>query len=325
MRPHSERALDLLCVGEALVDLLPEERGRKVRDVERWTRCSGGSPANVAIGAARLGRRTAFLGVVGEDEFGHFLRGSLEREGVRTHWMRQTREARTGLAFVSIADDGDRSFVFYRKPSAEFLLSVADVERAELEQARVVHFGTNSLLLPQAADAARELVKRARAAGAVVSCDPNLRLHVWDDPMVLHGLLRELLPGADVIKVAEDEAEFCTGERDPERAARALGDLGAELAIVTLGAAGALWCRNGAIHRVPAPQVEAIDATGAGDGFVSGLLSRLTAELEAGRALRELDDEEIADATRFACRVGSAVVTRLGAVAGLPRAGEQLP
>ncbi len=325
MRPLESRELDVLCVGEALVDFLPDGKGRKVRDVERWTRCSGGSPANVAIGTARLGARAAFLGVVGEDEFGHFLRGSLEREGVDTRWMRQTREARTGLAFVSIAEDGDRSFVFYRKPSAEFLLNAADVERADLERVRVVHFGTNSLLLPGAADAARSLVRRAREAGCVVSCDPNLRLHVWDDPERLRSLLKELLPGADLIKVAEDEAEFCSGEKDPEKAARALGAMGAQLAVVTLGPGGALWCRNGVVHQVPAPAVEAVDATGAGDGFVAGLLSKRSGALRAGRALEQLPDDELDQAMRFACRVGAAVVTRLGAVAGLPKAGEPLP
>ncbi|MFN7130580.1 MAG: carbohydrate kinase family protein, partial [Myxococcales bacterium] len=178
----SGRRLDVLCAGEALVDFLPEGKGKRVRDVERWTRCSGGSPANVAIGLARLGVRSGFLGVVGEDEFGHFLKSSLTREGVDTRWMRQTKEARTGLAFVSIADDGDRSFVFYRKPSAEFLLAPSDARAPALEEVGILHFGSNSLLLPDAQDAMRELVRRARQAGCLVSCDPNLRLHVWDEP-----------------------------------------------------------------------------------------------------------------------------------------------
>src|SRR5579863_3373976 len=121
------REFDVICVGEALVDFLPESAGKPVRDVERWTRCSGGSPANVAIGLSRLGCNVGFSGVVGEDEFGAFLQSALAAEGIDVEGVRTTREARTGLAFVALSESGERSFTFYRKPSAELLLGVDDV------------------------------------------------------------------------------------------------------------------------------------------------------------------------------------------------------
>src|SRR5439155_1590029 len=109
----------IVCIGEALVDFLPVETGRKVRDVETWTRCSGGSPANVAIALARLGAKSAFLGVTGDDELGHYLAGKLAGEGVDVSHLRLTREGKTGLVFISLSDTGERSFSFYRTRSAE--------------------------------------------------------------------------------------------------------------------------------------------------------------------------------------------------------------
>ena len=316
------RRLDVLCVGEALVDFLPDGKGKRVRDVVRWTRCPGGSPANVAIGLSRLGASSAFLGVVGEDEFGAFLREALSAEGVEVAALRHTRQGKTGIVFVSIDDEGDRTFAFYRKGAAEFLLDASDVERAPLSSARIVHLGTNSLMLPAAAEAARRLFQGARERGCLTSCDPNLRLHLWEDPQILRRLVGELLRMADVVKVAEDEAEFCTGEKEPGEAALALARLGATLGVVTLGAAGAIYCFQGKLERVASPTVEAVDATGAGDGFVAGLLSKIAAELRRGRRLSTLDAAEVKAFVTFGCQVGSKVVTQLGAVAGLPRLGQ---
>jgi fructokinase len=318
----SQRSFDALCVGEALVDFLPDSRTRSVREVERWTRCPGGSPANVAIGLARLGARAAFLGVVGDDEFGQFLRGALVREGVDVSALRLTREARTGLVFITLDEAGERSFTDYRKPSAELLLSSADVGRFALAQTRIVHLVANSLLLPAAAQAGRELLREGRAQGCLTSCDPNLRCSFWDDPQRLRALVGELLPWCDVVKLAADETEFVTGEADPARAARGLVERGVTLGVVTLGAQGALACRGGRLLRVAAPKVDVVDQTGAGDGFDAGLLCALAERLRAGRTLDALDDEEVRAAMELGCRVGALVVERLGAVAGLPRCEE---
>lgn len=324
MMPLAERPFDVLCAGEALVDFLPEERGQRLREVERWTRCAGGSPANVAIGVSRLSGRSAFLGVVGEDEFGSFLRGALAAEGVDVRWLRHTAEARTGIVFVSLASDGERSFTDYRKPSAELLLSPADAELADPGLARVVHVTTSSLLRPQARAAVRRLMIRAREAGCLVTCDPNMRPGFWGDDAALRSALDELLPLADVIKLAEDELELCTSERDPGRAARSLLERGAKLGIVTRGARGVIWARGERLGEVEAPAVEALDSTGAGDGFDAGLLCWLGRELREGRRLEQLSEEALAEAMRFACGIGAAVVTRIGAVTGLPRLA-QLP
>ena len=317
--PLAERAVDVLCVGEALVDFLPDRRGRGLGEVELWTRCSGGSPANVATGVARLGARAAFLGVAGDDELGRYLRRSLEAEGVDVSRLRHTAEARTGIVFVSLDESGERSFTDYRNPSAELLLSEEDAAGAEVGQARIVHVTTGSLLRPAAQRAAARLMGEGRERGCLVTCDPNMRPCFWGDDAALRRALGELLPLADVVKLAEDELELCTGEPDPARAARRLVERGAQLGVVTRGARGALWCRGGAVFEEPAPVAEAIDVTGAGDGFDAGLLTWFARELREGRRFEQLSDDEVGAAVRFACEIGAAVVTRLGAVAGLPR------
>jgi len=318
------RRFDLLCVGEALVDFLPRERG-PMRAVRHFAVTSGGAPANVAIGAARLGARVAFTGVVGEDEFGHFLRDALEAEGIDCGGLRHTRECKTGLSFIALDEAGERSFDFYGAPSADMLLDERDVDVERIAAARILHCGSNTLLLPAGAEATQRMVEAARASGAAISIDPNLRLHRWSDHALLQRLLAGLVAGADVVKVAQEEAAFVTGHEAPEDAARALVDRGVGLAVVTRGAAGAIWARAGDRGAVAAPRVEAVDSTGAGDGFMAGLLVRLAAESRGGLRPGEVPAARLEEHLAFACRVGAAVVTRLGAVAGLPRAGDPLP
>jgi fructokinase len=276
----------------------------------------------VAVGLARLGARASFLGVVGEDEFGHFLVQALASEGVDTSRVRQTREAKTGLVFISLDVHGNRSFSFHRTRSAEYLLGPGDVDRAWLAGARVLHLGTNSLLLPPAQEAAVLAVQRAREAGRCVTADPNLRLHAWPDPSVLRGVLDRLLPGLEVLKLAEDEFSWVTGVDSPVEALDILARRGVALPVITLGAAGAVALWRGRRVEVPAPRVDVVDTTGAGDGFMAGLLAGISREFEGAAAFRAASPEWVRAWLSAACEVGTRVCTRLGAVDGLPRAGE---
>lgn len=315
---------DVVCLGEALVDFLPDEKGRRVREVRRWTPCLGGAPANVAVGVARLGGKSALVGVTGLDEFGHFLKAGLAREGVDVSRLRQTAEGRTGLGFVSLSRGGERSFTFYRTRAAETFLSRVDTfgARALLARAKVLHVGTNSLVQPGARAAVVQAVGRAHAAGTLTSCDPNLRLHLWRRPAVLRRLLDGLLSRCAVVKLSDEELHFVTGTADVGRALEALEARGVLLPVVTLGAKGAALRFHGRTVRVPAPRVRVVDTTGAGDGFTAGLLWGLT-RLYADRAALEVADPDALEAiARLGCAVGARVVRRLGAVAGLPRRSE---
>ncbi len=315
---------DVVSLGEALVDFLPDGAGRRVRDVRRWTPCTGGAPANVTVGVARLGGRSALVGVTGADEFGHFLRQGLAAEGVDVRHLRQTDEGRTGLGFVSLTKTGERSFVFYRTRAAETFLGPTDTQAAEraIDQAAVLHVGTNSLLRPQARRAVLEAVQRRLQRGALTSTDPNLRLHLWPKPQILRGLLDRLLPACAIVKLSEEEIEFVCDTTRPDAALARLEAKGVPLAVVTLGAKGALLRFKGSTLRVTAPRVAVKDTTGAGDGFMAGLLYGLTRQVRSRAGLLTLDAAWVEASARLGCAVGARVVTKLGAVTGLPTAAQ---
>jgi fructokinase len=315
--PDLPSQLDVLCLGEALVDLLPDRRGR-LEDCVRFEVCSGGAPANVATGLARLGLSVGFRGVVGDDPFGRLLAARLGAEGVACA-LRFARERPTGMWFVALDERGERSFF---SPNARFsadkLLAPGDVDRALLARARWLHVGSSAHVLPAGQDALRAAVAAAAELGVPVSFDPNVRLHLWEDVAPLRRLCADVLPRCAVVKVADDEAELCTGERDPGRALARLAELGVALGCVTLGAGGAIVRRGADVLRVPAEPVEVVDTTGAGDGFVAGLLSVLA----RSGPIEALPVEALERAVAFANRVAGRVVGRVGAVAGLPRAAE---
>ena len=313
-------SVDVVSMGEALVDFLPSSRGRRVRDVKSWHPCVGGAPANVAVGLARLGAKAALVGVVGADEFGSFLKEGLGREGVDVSRLRQTEAGRTGLGFVSLTKAGERSFTFYRNQAAETFFDERDTRAAGalLTQATVLHVGTNWLVSPKSRVAVLAAMRRAGAAGRLTSTDPNLRLHLWPDQRTLKRLLEELVSTCAIVKLSHEETRFVTGRRSPERAVEWLEEQGVVLAVVTLGAQGAVLRFRGQTRRVPAPRVRVVDTTGAGDGFTAGLLYGVTRQFRSRAELEQGDLDTLVGHARFACVVGSHVVTKLGAVAGLP-------
>jgi len=297
-------SIDAVCFGEALVDLLPDRRGA-LRDASRFEVHSGGAPANVAVGLARLGLRTAFVGVVGEDEFGHLLARKLRDEGIDAR-LRHSPKALTGLWFVALDENGDRSFFAPTgAASADKLIALEDLDR--IPDARIFHCGSSAHVLPEAGEVLRAAVKHAKQRGMTVSFDPNVRAHLWKDLRDLRALCRDVLPLCDIVKLAEEELLPCLGVSDPSEALHALHTLGVKLACVTQGERGVLARRGSEVLQVPAPKVEGVDTTGAGDGFVAGLLASDPLQGDLHQALRT------------ACAVGSRVCTRLGAVAGLPR------
>jgi fructokinase len=322
-RRSTAKRMDVVCVGEALVDFLPDVRGQKVRDVKRWTPCLGGAPANVAVGLARLGAKSALVGVTGGDEFGAFLRAGLGREGVDVSCLRAVPGGKTGLGFVSLTASGERSFVFYRDHSAEKRLDRSDTKaaRALLHGATVVHVGTNSLVEPAARAAAMAVVKDAWRRGQITSCDPNLRLHLWRRPAELKALLKALVPSCAVVKLSDEEIGFVTGTTRLDGALDWLERQGVVLAVITRGAKGAVLRFRGETRSVPAPKVPVVDTTGAGDGFSAGLLYGLSRQAHSRAELAAVPVDVVEGVARFGCLVGSHAVTRLGAVAGLPTLG----
>lgn len=306
---------DVIALGELLIDFVPTVSGTTLVEAPAFIKAPGGAPANVAVGLARLGVSSGFMGQVGDDAFGHFLAQTLRDNGVDVSALRFTSRARTMLAFVSLRADGEREFMFYRHPSADMLYRPEDVDAGIIRAARIFHFGSISLIDEPARSATLFAAETARAAGVLVSYDPNLRLSLWPDAESARAGMRIGWPLAHVIKVSEEELEFLSGASDLAAGARKMWHPGLRLLIVTRGTAGCAYFTPRLSGEVASFRVEAVDTTGAGDGFVAGLLKGL---LERPQVFE--DDASLRAACRYANAVGALTTTQRGAIPGLPGA-----
>jgi len=322
--PLAERPFDAVVVGESLVDMLPSVIG-PLAQVPMFERCAGGAPANVAVGMARLGSHVRFVGTVGSDGFGEYLVSALHNEGVETSGMRRVAGRKTGMAFVSLDEEGRPRF-HAAGGGAEFCLEPSDIAHARIEDARFLVLGTFVMKEEAPRKASLEAVRKAREAGTLIALDPNVRLHVWNQPEDLHLLLNQLVPEAQVIKLSSDECEFVAGESDPLLAARALVHRGARLAVVTTGPDGCTFVlrnKDKTIEgSIPTRRIVPIDTTGAGDAFFAALLTGLSSAIRADLSLEELDRATLANVLKRANEAGTRVCERVGAMPGLPREGE---
>lgn len=303
-----------------LIDMFPAEIGRRLGDVSAFRPMPGGAPANVAVAARRLGLSSAFIGKVGDDAFGRVLVETLRIEGVETRGMRVDAEARTTMAFIALPDEQSAEFVFYRNPGADMRLRPDDLDESLLTEARAFHFGSISLGTEPARSATLRAIELARAAGALVSFDVNYRPGLWSGPDEAVAAIRAALPLAHLVKVNRVELALLTGDDEPVSGSETLCRAGPEVAVVTLGAVGS-WFRAGeVVGFVPAFAVRAVDATGCGDGFTAGILSRLLASRGDWRA--RLHDADLREILRYGNAVGALTATKRGAMAALPTAAE---
>jgi fructokinase len=197
--------MDLVCLGELLVDMFPAELGCRLAEVSAFRPKPGGAPANVAVAAARLGFKSAFIGKVGDEAFGHHLASVLAQEGVETRGMRFDREARTGLAFIAQPDENTSEFVFYRNPGADMLLRADELDLELLQATKAYHFGSISLIQEPSQSATLAALRIAREAGALVSFDVNYRPTLWSSPEEARERILETMPLVDLVKVNEVE------------------------------------------------------------------------------------------------------------------------
>jgi fructokinase len=297
--------MSVVSMGELLIDFVAQESGVTVGEASGFQKAPGGAPANVAVAVARLGAKSAFLGQVGDDPFGHYLADVLDAEGVDIDGLRYSDKARTMLAFVSLAAEGERSFQFYRHPSANMLMTPDDVAYDVIDQYQIFHFGSITLIDEPERSATLAAIQHAQEKGLRISYDPNLRLALWPDEDTARSGLLSGFEYAHIVKISEEEVEFLTGGSDP----RTLWRDQTEIIVVTAGAGGAtLYTRDAQYHQ-PGYRVEAIDTTGAGDSFVAALLVSL---LEMG------DNPDYDALLRFANAVGAITTTERGAIPALP-------
>jgi fructokinase len=302
----------VLCLGEALIDFIPLDFENTA-----YQKAPGGAPANVSVGVSKLGGKAAFIGKVGNDVLGHFLKETLEGYGVHTQYMKLTDVARTGLTFVTLEPTGERDFSFYINPSADRFLNKDEIDWNIFEEYRIFHFGSISLIHEPSRTAALQAVKRAKEMDMLISYDPNLRIGLWDSEERAKAEILGALPYADIVKISEEELTFLTGCNHMEEGISRFPEN--KLTIVTLGGDGCIFRYKDEIGRIPALPYKVVDTTGAGDAFVSGLLYCIN---ESSKAFEDHSLDEMASMIRFANVSGGLAVTKKGAMTGLPSLSE---
>lgn len=313
--PETDDSSLVVCFGEMLIDFVPTSNGLSLAEAPAFKKAPGGAPANVAVGISRLGGSSAFIGKVGDDEFGYMLADILKENNVNSDGMRFDPGARTALAFVTLKKNGEREFMFYRNPSADMLLQEAELDIDLIQKAKIFHYGSISLITEPCKSAHIAAAKAAKDAGVLLSYDPNLRLPLWPSAENAREGILSIWETADIIKISEEEINFLTNGEDPsdDTVVRKLYHPNLRLLLVTEGPEGCRYYTKEFSGRVKGLKVDAVDTTGAGDAFVAGLLSQLAAN---DSLLQE--EGPLRDALRFANACGALTVMERGAIPALP-------
>ncbi|KAH0720059.1 hypothetical protein KY290_004972 [Solanum tuberosum] len=306
----------VVCFGELLIDFVPTVSGVSLAEAPGFKKAPGGAPANVAVGIARLGGSSAFIGKVGADEFGYMLADILKQNNVDNSGMRFDTHARTALAFVTLKADGEREFMFFRNPSADMLLTEAELDKNLIQKARIFHYGSISLIAEPCRSAHLAAMETAKNAGCILSYDPNLRLPLWPSAEAAREGILSIWDQADIIKVSEDEITFLTNGEDAYDDNVVMTKLfhsNLKLLLVTEGGDGCRYYTKNFHGRVNGVKVTAVDTTGAGDAFVGGLLNSMASDPDI-----YMDEKKLRDALLFANGCGAITVTEKGAIPALP-------
>lgn len=311
--------MNLVCLGEYLVDFFPNEVGRALTDVSSFHPKPGGAPANVAVAATRLGYKSAFIGKVGEDAFGHFLADVLHEEHVDTRGLRFDPSARTTLAFISNPDVNTYEILFYRNPGADTCLRADELDESLIRETRAFLIGSLSLTDEPSRSATRAAIEIAREAGALICYDVNYRPTLWGSAEEARQMALEFIPKVDLVKVNETELRLLVGDGALADSTSKLISLGPEFCVVTLGEKGSYIKAACGDAFVAAFQVEMADAVGCGDAFLAALLCKMT---ERPTWREELTQELLRQHLRYANAVGALTGTKHGVIPALPTAAE---
>lgn len=304
---------DVVAIGEVLIDF-----ASKSADADGYPTMAanpGGAPCNFLSALNAYGKKTAFLGKVGDDAFGHLLLGTLRKAGIDTKGILVDPDVFTTLAFVTFDASGDRSFSFARKPGADTQLRWDELDRTILDGTHVFHFGTLSLTDEPARTATQKAVAYAKAAGKLITYDPNYRAPLWKTEQAAREQMLWGLQQADVVKISDEEVRFLWGCTPEEGADRVLA-LGAKLAMVTLGPEGCYLKNRNAAVRASSPKVHPVDTTGAGDIFGGSAVAQL---LDTGKAPEVLTEAELLQIARFAATAASLSTETLGGIPSIPK------
>ncbi|CAN6168335.1 unnamed protein product [Urochloa humidicola] len=314
----------VVTLGEMLVDFVPSCAGVSLADAHSFIKAAGGAPANVAIAITRLGGQAAFVGKLGKDQFGEMLAGILRDNGVEDAGVVLDARARTGLAFVTLRDDGEREFMFYHNPSADMLLRPEEINVQLIKRAAILHFGSISLACQPCRSAHLRAMAIAEDAGVLLSYDPNLREALWPSLEEARIQIMSIWNKVHIVKVSEDELQFLTGvvvgdKFDDDVVLDKLWTERMRLMVVTFGEKGCRYYARDFRGVVPSCKVQQVDTTGAGDAFVGALLHKLVQDPSS-----IYDQRRLENVLQFANVCGAITTTKKGAIPSLPTEADVL-
>lgn len=309
----NSKKYDVVALGELLIDFTEyakSDRGNKLFEAN-----PGGAPCNVLALLNKLGKKTAFIGKVGNDQFGRILCETIKSIGIDSSNLVFDEEIPTTLAFVGKTPDGDREFSFYRNPGADMMLREDEVNEDLLKEAKIFHFGTLSMTHQIVREATISAVKKAKENGALISLDPNLREPLWKSLDDAKAQMKSALSFCDILKISDNEIEFLTDETDFDEGVKKIReDYNIKLICVTMGKDGSIaYYDDKKVVDKGFHQENVVDTTGAGDTFCGSVLNYI-----CENGISNLSDEQLKEMITFANAAASIVTTKAGAILSMP-------
>lgn len=307
---------DVIALGELLIDFTMN--GQSEQGNHLFEACPGGAPCNVLAMLNKLGKKTAFIGKVGNDQFGTLLRKTLKEVGIDTSNLFTDDEVNTTLAFVHTLADGDREFSFYRNPGADMMLKEDEIDEDFLSQAKIFHFGTLSMTQDEVRAATKKAVKSAKQSGALISFDPNLREPLWSSLELAKEQMEYGFSQCDILKISDNEIQFVSGKEDYDEGIKYLQDkYQIPLILLTMGKEGSRAYYKGMRVERSGFSVKTIETTGAGDTFGGSVLNYI---LE--HDFYNLTEEDLGELLSFANAGAALITTKRGALRVMPEKEE---
>lgn len=303
---------DVIALGELLIDFTMN--GQSEQGNNMFEACPGGAPCNVLALLNKMGKKTAFIGKVGKDQFGALLRDTITEAGIDASNLMVDENVNTTLAFVHTFPDGDREFSFYRNPGADMMLTADEVNSEVVKDTKVFHFGTLSMTHEGVREATKKAVETAKANGCLVSFDPNLRPPLWSSLDLAKEQMEYGFGKCDILKISDNEIQFVSGKEDYDEGIAYLQETyNIPLILLTMGKDGSRAYYKGMRVERPGFSVKAIETTGAGDTFCGSSLNYLV-----DHDFENLTEEQLGEMLTFANAAAALVTTKKGAIKAMP-------
>ena len=310
------KTIDVTALGELLVDFTMNGQSKQGNQI--FEACPGGAPCNVLALLQKMGKKTAFIGKVGEDSFGKMLKDSIEEAGIDTSNLIFDSKVNTTLAFVHTLKNGDRDFSFYRNPGADMMLTEEEVKESLIKKSKIFHYGTLSMTADGVRQATKKAVKTARENGCIISFDPNLRPPLWESLDLAKTQMEYGFANCDILKISDNEIQFVSGKEDYDEGIRYLLEkYNIPLVLLTMGAEGSRAYYKGKKVEQAGFKVDTIETTGAGDTFCGSALNYI---LE--HDLHNLSEKQLIEMLKISNAAAALVTTKKGALKSMPEKEE---